>query len=68
MSKKHKKVCVTLNYIENLLISTSAVTWCVSVSVFAFLVGISEGITNSAVGLKICTITVGIKKSISHKL
>ena len=36
---------------------------------FAYLVGISIGITSSAVGLKICTITAGIKnyKSIMNK-
>ena len=38
MSKKHKKVCRLLNYIEYLLIIlVSTVTPCVSISVFAFL-------------------------------
>ena len=40
MSKKHKKVYRVLNYIEHLLILLSTVTGCVSISVFAFLVGI----------------------------
>ena len=40
MSKKHKKVCTALNYVENLLILASVVTECVSVSAFASLVGI----------------------------
>ena len=61
-SKKHKKSCTVLNYIEHLLILASAVTGCVSISAFALLVGISIGITVSAAGLKICAITAGIKK------
>ena len=43
ISKKHKKVSTTLNYIENFLISNSAITGCVSVSAFASLVGIPIG-------------------------
>ena len=35
---------------------------CVSISSFASLVGIPKGITSSAIGLKICAITIGIKK------
>ena len=31
MSRKHKKVCTTLNYIENFLILPSAITGCVFV-------------------------------------
>ena len=67
MSKKHKKSCTVLNYIEHLLILASAVTGWVSISAFALLVGISIGITVSVAGLKICAITAGIK-SISQKL
>ena len=62
MSKKHIKVCTTLNYIEHFLILASTITGCVSISAFASLVGIPIEITNSAFGLKICTIIVGIKK------
>ena len=62
MSKKHKKIYTTLSYIEHLLISASAVTGCVSNSAFASLVGISVGTASSAVGLKICAITAGVKK------
>ena len=65
MSKKNKKVCTTLNYIEHFLIFASAITGCISISAFASLVGIPIGITSSAIGLKICTITARIKK---HKL
>ena len=36
MSKKHKKVCTTLNYIEHFLILAFALTGCVSISAFAF--------------------------------
>ena len=62
MSKKHKKVYRVLNCIENLLILISTVSGCVLISVFASLVNIPVGITSSAIGLKICAITVGIKK------
>ena len=60
VSKKHKKICKTLNYIEHFLILGSTITGCVSISAFASLVGIPIGITSSAIGLKICTITAGI--------
>ena len=63
MSKKHKKTCRYLNYYEYLLILTSAVTGCVSISSgFILLIDIPVGIKNSAVQLKICVITSGIKK------
>ena len=60
--KKHKKVCTTLNYIEHFLILASTITGCISISAFASLIGIPIGITSSAIGLKICAITAGIKK------
>ena len=62
MSKKHKKVCTTLNYIEHFLILVSTITGCVSISSFASVVGIPIGITSSAIVLKICAITATIKK------
>ena len=62
MSEKHKKVCRSLNYFENFLVSVSAVSGCVSISAFTSLVGVFVGIANFAVGLKICVITAGIKK------
>ena len=62
MSKKHKKVCRVLNYIDHLLIVTSTTTGCVSISVFASLVGIPIGITGSAIRLKMCVTTAGIVK------
>ena len=62
MSKNIKKVCTTLNYIEHFLISISTITGRASISDFASLVGIPIGITSSAIGLKVCPITAGIKK------
>ena len=62
MSKKHKNLCTTLNYIEHLLISVSAVTGYVSISAFASLVDIPIGITSSTVRLKVFAITARIKK------
>ena len=63
MTKNHKKACRVLNYIEHSLILISTVTACTSISVFASLADIPIGITSSAVGLKICVITAGIKKN-----
>ena len=69
ISKKHKKVCTALNYIEYFLILASTLNGCVSISILSSLVGIPVGITSSAIELKICAITAGIKKfkSISKK-
>ena len=58
------KTCKYLNYVEQLLISVSTITSisvsiCVSISA---LVAVPVGITSSAVGIKICVITAGIKK------
>ena len=62
LSKKHKKVCTALNYIEYFLILGSTITGCISISALASLIDISIGITSPAIGLKICPITAGIKK------
>ena len=60
MSKKHKKLCRVLYYIDQSLIAISIITgW---VSILASLAGIPIVITSSAIGLKICVIMVGIKK------
>ena len=37
------------------------VTGCILISTLVFLLGIPIGITSSAIGLKICAITTGIK-------
>ena len=62
MSRKHKKVCTRLNYIEYFLILASTINGFISIFDFASLIGILIGITSSTIGLKICAITVGIKK------
>ena len=66
-SKKQKKVCTTLNYIEHFLNLTSTITDNISISAFASLFDIPIGITSSAIGLKYFTITVEIKTSIINK-
>ena len=53
MSRKHKKVCTRLNYIEYFLILASTITGCISIFEFASLIGILIGITSSTIGLKI---------------
>ena len=63
ISKKHKNIYRVLNYIDYLLIVTSTITGCVSISAFAFLIGIPIGITISAFGLKLCAITAVIIKN-----
>ena len=60
--EKSKKNYRVLNYIKHLLILISTVTGCVTISSFASLVGIPMGITSSAIELKICLKTTGIKK------
>ena len=40
ISKMHKRVCATLNYMEHFLFLASTITGCVSISAFASLVGI----------------------------
>ena len=45
LSRKHKKVCTALNYIEHFLILASTITGCISISAFASLFGIPIGIT-----------------------
>ena len=44
MSKKHKKVCTTLNYIEQFLVLASTITGCFCSFGFASLVGIPIGL------------------------
>ena len=51
---------MTLNYIEHLLVLASETTGLVTIFTSAFLIGIPNGIENSAVGLKICAIIAGI--------
>ena len=53
MSRKHKKVSTTLNYIEHFLILASAISGCISISAFTTLLRILRGIKSSAIGFKI---------------
>ena len=62
VSKKYQKICSVLNYIDHSLIVISAMTGIITISAFAFLVGILIRITCSAIGLKICVIAAEIKK------
>ena len=62
MSKRHKKVCKVLNYVDHILILTSTITGFVYISAFASLISIPIGIASSTIGSKICVITAGIKK------
>ena len=52
MSKKYKKFCRVLNYIDHWLIVISTITGYVSISAFASLIGIPIGITSYTIGLK----------------
>ena len=45
-----------------MLILVPTITGCVSISAFASLVCVPIGMTSSAVGIKHCAITAGIKK------
>ena len=62
ISKKHKKSCTTLDYIEHFLVLASSIIESSSISAFASTIVITIGITSSLIGLKICAITAGIKK------
>ena len=61
VNKKCEIICTILTYTEHLLILVSTVIGCISISAFASLLGIPIGITSSAIGLKICTTTLGIE-------
>ena len=62
MSKKHKKVCTTVNYVEHFFILASAATGCSSVFAFASLIGIPIWTTSSVIGLRYCPIAGATKK------
>ena len=61
MSRKHKKVCTTPNFIEHFLILSSKITGFISNSAFASLLGFPVGIRSSGIWLKIGAIAAGIK-------
>ena len=62
MSRKYKKVCTTLNYIEYFLILASEITGYISISFFDSFLVIPIAIMSSAIGSKICAITIRIKE------
>ena len=62
MSRKHKKICTTLNYIEHFLTLAFTITGCISIFAFTSLIRTPIGITSYAIRLKISAVTAGIKK------
>ena len=66
MTENYKKTC---KHVKHLVILVSKVTSCLSISAFTSLVCVPGGITSSALEIKICQITAGIKnyKSIIMK-
>ena len=62
MREKHKKICRNLNCFKNFSNFISAISSCVSSSKFASVISVLVRIMSSAVGLKICAISAGIKK------
>ena len=61
MSRKRKKVCLTLNYIECFLILDSTITGGILISAFASVFGILIRIMSSAIRLKIFAIALRIE-------
>ena len=61
MSRKYKKFCTNLNYIEHFLFLASAITWCISLSPFASFLGIPIWIMSSSIELNICAIAAGTR-------
>ena len=49
MSEKYKKTCKYLNYVENLLILSSTITCCISISTFGSLVRVPVCIMSYAI-------------------
>ena len=62
MSRKHKKVCTTLNYIKHFLNLVCGINGCILIFYFFSLLGVHIGITSFLVRLNICTIAAGIKR------
>ena len=68
IGKKHKKVCMTLNFTEHLLILASAFTGYVSISAFASLAAIPLSIVSSVIGLKLCISIIKNKREKHDKI
>ena len=49
MSRKYKKICTTLNYLEHFVILAPTITGCISISASAFLLRLSIGITSNRI-------------------
>ena len=62
MSEKYKKTCKYLNYLAQLIVLVLTVTGSVLICAFTSLVFFPVGVINSALGIKICGISAGIKK------
>ena len=62
MSEKYKKTCKYLNYLPQLIVLVLTVTGSVLICAFTSLVFFPVGVINSALGIKICGISAGIKK------
>ena len=52
ISKKHKKVCRVLNFIDYSLIVIYRITGCISISAFVSSIRFPMGIASSTLGLK----------------
>ena len=64
ISRKHKKFCINLNFIEDFLILAFTITECILMSAFTSLLGILGipiGSTSSEIRLKFCLIAAGVK-------
>ena len=60
MSRKYRKVCTTLNILNNFFILACAVTECISIAAFTYLLGTPIGTLISVIRLKIWAIDAGI--------
>ena len=54
ISKKHKKTCKTLNYVQHLLFLASNFAGGVSIFAFASVIDVPVGVTSSVVGFWTC--------------
>ena len=62
ISENYENSFWSVNYIEHFLVFIFAVSGCVFISAFASLAVVPVGIASSAVGIRICAITAGLKK------
>ena len=62
LKKQSRNVRTTVSYIDYFIIIVSAVTGYISIAGFVSFLSIAIGIMSSAIELKICTISAGIKK------